>query len=205
MRFYLKSMFLKSRLYFSILSISCLLLFPVCAVQAGETNAANSADAAAAQAGESNNADAGAAQAAAKEESARAVEPDASSDYQNADGIYNLLLIGVDRRDDSWYGNSDTMVLVSFNDNKKQICLTSFLRDLVADIPQVGIRKLNAACAYGGPKLLTATMRDNYAVDIDNYAMVDFDSAESVIDALGGVDVKLSAEEAAYAGVRRHI
>ena len=66
MRFYLKSMFLKSRLYFSILSISCLLLFPVCAVQAGETNAANSADAAAAQAGESNNADAGAAQAAAK-------------------------------------------------------------------------------------------------------------------------------------------
>lgn len=198
MRSNLKGFSIKSRLYCTILLVFCLLLYPACNAHAGtegESSEAESAEAAeAAGAAE-------ASEAVEASEAAEAVDPDGSADYQNADGIYNILLIGVDRRDDSWYGNSDTMVLVTFNDNKKQICLTSFLRDLVADIPEVGVRKLNAACAYGGPKLLTATMRENYAVDIDNYAMVDFDSAEDVIDALGGVDVELSAEEADYAGV----
>ena len=168
----LKNLFLRGGLYFIILLLSCLVPFPVRGAEAG-----------------------------AVKESADTANPDFSASHRNANGIYNILLIGVDRRDDSWYGNSDTMVLVTFNDNRKQICLTSFLRDLVADIPQIGVRKLNAACAYGGPKLLTETMRENYAVDIDNYAMVDFDSAESVIDALGGVDVELTDEEAANAGV----
>ena len=30
-----------------------------------------------------------------------------------SDKVYNLMLIGVDRRDKSWNGNSDTMILIS--------------------------------------------------------------------------------------------
>lgn len=108
---------------------------------------------------------------------------------------YHILLIGVDRRDDSWTGNADVMMLVTVNFEKQTIFLTSFLRDLYADIPGVGVRKLNAACANGGAELCVETIKANYQVDIDNYAMVDFVSMREIVDALGGVDIEVSEEE----------
>lgn len=64
-------------------------------------------------------------------------------------GTYNLLLIGVDRRDTLWSGNSDVMMLITVNHDRKTIYMTSFLRNLYVNIPEVGVRKLNASCAYG--------------------------------------------------------
>lgn len=115
------------------------------------------------------------------------------------EGVYDLLLIGVDRRDDSWYGNSDVMILLTVNHDQETVYLTSFLRDLAADIPGVGVRKLNAACAYGGAKLLVQTLEENYALSIDNYAMVDFNGMIQVVDALGGIDLELTEDEVSVA------
>ncbi|MDO4620627.1 MAG: LCP family protein [Lachnospiraceae bacterium] len=112
---------------------------------------------------------------------------------------YNLLLIGIDRRDKSWNGNSDSMILVSINKSSKTIHMMSFMRDLYAYIEGHGVRKLNAACAYGGPTLLVDTIESNYKVDIDNYACVDFMDLANIIDILGGVDLEVSAEEASLA------
>ena len=80
----------------------------------------------------------------------------------NNSNVYNILLIGVDRRDKTWYGNSDSMILLSVNKDTKQIHMTSFMRDLYANIPDVGVKKLNAACAYGGGPLVVRTIEDNY-------------------------------------------
>lgn len=110
-------------------------------------------------------------------------------------GTYNLLLIGVDRRDTSWSGNSDVMMLITVNHDKKTIYMTSFLRDLYANIPGVGVRKLNASCAYGGAELCVETIRSNYGVEIDNYAMVDFNAMIDIVDALGGVELELTDDE----------
>ena len=103
----------------------------------------------------------------------------------NNNNVYNILLIGVDRRDKTWYGNSDSMILLSVNKDTKQIHMTSFMRDLYANIPDVGVKKLNAACAYGGGPLVVRTIEDNYKLPIDNYASVDFDSMIDIIDAVG--------------------
>ena len=111
------------------------------------------------------------------------------------DGIYNVLLIGSDRRDDTWNGNSDCMILVTFNEHAKKIFLTSFMRDLYADIPGIGVRKLNAAFANGGGPLLVDTLESNYGVSIDNYVSVDFSSTANIIDLIGGVDVTVHPEE----------
>lgn len=108
---------------------------------------------------------------------------------------YNILLLGVDRRDQSWNGNSDVVLLVTVNKEKRTVYLTSFLRDLYADIPGIGVRKLNAACANGGPELTVQTLEENYHVEIDNYAMVDFNAMIDVIDALGGVDLEIDEDE----------
>ena len=91
-------------------------------------------------------------------------------------GTYSILLIGSDRRSDNWYGNSDAMILMTLNSNTKKMYMVSFMRDLYADIPGVGVRKLNAAHANGGGPLLVETIESNYGVSIDNYASVDFES-----------------------------
>lgn len=117
----------------------------------------------------------------------------------SSNGIYNLLLAGVDRRDDSWYGNSDSMILLSVNTNTKKIHMISFMRDLYADIDGYGINKLNAACAIGGCPLLVSTIEKNYGVQINNYASVDFQSMRKIIDLFGGIDLTMSDDEAAVA------
>ena len=111
--------------------------------------------------------------------------------------VYNILLIGSDTRN-GWYGNSDSMILASINSQTKTIYMTSFMRDLYANIPNVGIRKLNSAYAVGGGPLLVSTIESNYRVDIDNYASVDFSSMANIIDLVGGVDLEVSTQEAGY-------
>ncbi len=113
--------------------------------------------------------------------------------------IYNLLLIGVDRRDASWNGNSDSMILMTLNNKTKKIRMTSLMRDLYADIPGIGVRKLNNAYAVGGGPLLLETIEKNYRVNIDNYAAVDFVSMSKIIDILGGVTITVNDEEARLA------
>ena len=70
-------------------------------------------------------------------------------DVYYSDKVYNLMLIGVDRRDKSWNGNSDTMILISINYDKQKVTMTSFMRDTWVNIPGVGMRKMNAAFAIG--------------------------------------------------------
>ena len=96
--------------------------------------------------------------------------------------VYNILLIGSDTRN-GWYGNSDSMILASINSQTKTIYMTSFMRDLYANIPNVGIRKLNSAYAVGGGPLLVS---------------VDFSSMANIIDLVGGVDLEVSTQEAGY-------
>lgn len=110
--------------------------------------------------------------------------------------LYNILLIGSDHRDDSWNGNSDVMILVTIDQEEKRMVMTSFMRDLYADIPEYGVHKLNYAFAAGGGDKLEETLEDNYQIEIDNYAVVDFEDMAAIIDIIGGVEIEVSDAEA---------
>ena len=107
----------------------------------------------------------------------------------------NILLIGTDHRDDSWNGNSDVMILTTIHPEEQKIQMTSFMRDLYADIPGQGVHKLNYAFAAGGSRLLEETLEDNYEIEIDNYAVVDFESMAEIVDIVGGVEMEISDDE----------
>lgn len=109
--------------------------------------------------------------------------------------LYNILLIGSDHRDDSWNGNSDVMILVTIDQEEKRMVMTSFMRDLYADIPEYGVHKLNYAFAAGGGDKLEETLEDNYQIEIDNYAVVDFEDMAAIIDIIGGVEIEVSDAE----------
>ncbi len=117
--------------------------------------------------------------------------------------VYNILLIGVDQRREGGYANSDSMILLSLNKDTRRILMISFMRDLYCNIEGVGVRKLNAAHAIGGPDLLVKTIEDNYKVDIDNYAKVNFFTMIDLVEKVGGIELDITEEELPY--VNRYV
>ena len=135
------------------------------------------------------------------EEEMRRLQSEAEEREKNRSDIVHLMLVGVDRRAANWNGNSDTMILLSINRTKKTMTLTSFMRDSAANIPGIGVRKLNHAFAVGGGPLLLQTLQSNYQIPVSNYAWIDFDGMVTVVDLLGGIDIYLTVAEAKYVGI----
>jgi LCP family protein required for cell wall assembly len=67
--------------------------------------------------------------------------------------------------------------------------LMSIPRDSIVPIPGHGTTKINAAFAYGGPKLLTKTIEQNTGIRIDDYIEVGFGGFVNVVDAVGGIRI----------------
>lgn len=72
-----------------------------------------------------------------------------------------------------------------------QPALVSVPRDSFVEIPGEGSNKINAAYAFGGPKLLTRTVEHNTGLRIDEYVEVGFGGFVNVINAIGGVEMCL--------------
>lgn len=112
--------------------------------------------------------------------------------------IINIMLIGQDARPGEDRARSDSMILVSINKTQKNIHLTSFMRDLYVQIPGYLDDRINVSYRYGGTELLNETLKQNFGVQVDGNAVVNFDQFQTIIDILGGIDVEMDAEEAWY-------
>jgi len=116
--------------------------------------------------------------------------------------VFNVLLVGKD--DDDGYGSagrSDSMMLVSVNKKTRQITMLSFLRDSYCYFNIDGreyYHRLNSAFYYGGAAGLMETLTRLYKIRVDRYVTVDFQSFPKLIDALGGVTVDVTEQEARY-------
>lgn len=129
-----------------------------------------------------------------------ATAPGTPGNKNNAD-IVNYLIIGSDRRQRGYYGNSDVMLLASINRTTHKIHLISFMRAMYVRIE--GTKStfngmLNWAYSMEGPKLCVETIEKNFGITIDHYVTVDFTSFIKIIDALGGIEVDLTDKEAWY-------
>lgn len=114
------------------------------------------------------------------------------------DGVFNIMLIGEDRRPGEKRQRSDSMILCSFNTNKNTLSMISFLRDTYVAIPGHSPAKMNAAYQYGGVSLLDQTMAMNFGVHVDANIVINFDGFIKIIDMLGGVDITLTQKESEY-------
>lgn len=125
-------------------------------------------------------------------------ERNRTEDAMSSSSVSNILVIGTDSRDiESDRGRSDSIILLSINSKENVIYMTSFLRDVYVYInDSYGSGKLNAAYSYGGPELLMDTIESNYSIKIDDYVIVSFAACAAVIDAVGGVEITLSDDEA---------
>lgn len=110
--------------------------------------------------------------------------------------VVNIALFGIDKRANEKVGRSDTVMVLSLDGVHKKIKLTSVLRDSRVNIDGHGKDKLCHAYAYGGPELAVKMLNKNFNLDIMNYVTVDFSQMVNVINAVDGVDIELSNEEA---------
>ncbi len=103
----------------------------------------------------------------------------------------NILLLGSDSRgkDLRANGRADVIQLMHISSDKRSIQFIHFPRDLYVDIPSRGENKINAAYAFGGPKLLVSTLQNLLDVRIDHVAQIGFDGFTSLTDAMGGVEL----------------
>lgn len=137
-----------------------------------------------------------------EEEIGTSFEEDANVESDNitqqtdlAKDVFSVLLIGVDSRQDTYTGRSDSQILVSINQKNKKLVICSILRDCYVAIPGHGNNRINAAYAYGGTSLLTQTIKSNFGIPVDRVAVVNFKVVADFIDAVGGVDINVSQEE----------
>ena len=101
------------------------------------------------------------------------------TDVISATKPMTILLMGVDTgsgsREDTWVGNSDTMILMSVNPKTKKTVMMSLERDILTQIDENGQTveaKLNAAYANGGSELAISTIEGLMNIHIDRYMMI---------------------------------
>ncbi|MFD1416107.1 LCP family protein [Oceanobacillus jeddahense] len=117
-------------------------------------------------------------------------------------GEINILLIGSDTRGEE-NGLSDTIMIAHYNQDTHDIKLVSIMRDTYVEIPGHGMQKINAAFAFDGPELLRQTLKQNFDIDLNYYAVVDFEGFSKITDIIApdGIEVDIPHQMSENIGV----
>lgn len=106
--------------------------------------------------------------------------------------IWNLLLVGTDKRPGWQSSRADTVIFASLNFETKKAYLLSIPRDSRVAIPGRGLDKINHAWAFGKAPLLIKAVQNFLGLPVNYFLQVDFASFEKTVDAIGGVDFPVS-------------
>jgi LCP family protein required for cell wall assembly len=82
---------------------------------------------------------------------------------------------------------TDTIVLV--HTGSGPTLTMSIPRDSLVPIPGYGTTKINAAFAYGGPKLLVQTVEQDTGIHIDHYVEIGLGGFVNIVDSVGGITI----------------
>ncbi|MBT2655842.1 LCP family protein [Bacillus sp. ISL-18] len=121
-----------------------------------------------------------------------------NADFQGAEpkfGEINILLIGSDSRGED-HARSDSLMIAHYNQHTHDFRIASIMRDTYVNVPGHGKQKINAAFAYGGPELMRKTIKENFNVDVNYYAMIDFEGFSKLVDMVApeGIEVDIPYE-----------
>lgn len=127
-------------------------------------------------------------------------------------GIVNIALFGVDsRKQNSFTGMADSVMVLSINKELKTVKIISIMRDtLVPIIDENGnfkkYGKINSAYALGksdvtkSAQIAVNTLNETYDLDISDYVVVNFYGMVEIIDAVGGINATITEDELTIKG-----
>ena len=118
----------------------------------------------------------------------------------------HYLLVGVDGWGVNEEGSarSDAIILTSLDYDRDRITFTSFARDSIVNPSyRKGTVKLNTLVRSAeGEHALIDYLEEAFGIPIGGYFVINFSGAVDVIDAVGGITVELTEDEAVY--LRHH-
>nr|WP_062335342.1 LCP family protein [Herbidospora sakaeratensis] len=134
--------------------------------------------------------------------SGRITSVDAGTAGSATRGAMNILLVGVDKRDDlsrrqqnqlhlgrEVGQRTDTMMVVHVSEDHKKVTVVSLPRDTWTEIPGQGSHKINSAYQFGGAKLAVRAVQQATGMRINHYVEVNVLGFIDVVDSLGGITV----------------
>ena len=128
------------------------------------------------------------------------------SGHKTPSGATNILILGTDQRDFQTTGDarSDSIIVMQVNAKDNKVKLVSFMRDTLVYQPGVSQygadTKINVAYNIGeqdnhqGAEYMREVLKKNFDIDIQYYALVNFNSFATVIDSLYPMGVKIDAK-----------
>lgn len=109
----------------------------------------------------------------------------------------NIVLLGTDQRPGQSNWRTDTLILLTINQQEKTVGMLTIPRDLYVNIPAVGKQRINTADFYGyyyhypggGPNLIKTTIEQNLGVRVHYFVRGGFEAFRQAIDILDGIQV----------------
>ncbi|MCP3028041.1 LCP family protein [Halobacillus sp. A5] len=102
----------------------------------------------------------------------------------------NILLLGVDEREND-RGRSDTMIVLTLDPDNEKMQMISIPRDTEAEIAGDGrVTRINHAYAYGGSNMSVDTVENFLDIEIDYFSRVNMEGLAQLVDAVDGITVE---------------
>nr|WP_296834545.1 LCP family protein [uncultured Marvinbryantia sp.] len=113
-------------------------------------------------------------------------------------GYWNIALYGTDNRDKNTNGQSDAIMVASINLDTNDVKLVSVYRDTYLDDTTGSYGKATDIYAAGGPARSINMLNKNLDLDITDYVTVNMNVLADVVDAIGGIDIEITEDEATW-------
>lgn len=137
----------------------------------------------------------------AEEREPRAIHP---LDYDRmpdpVQGQHHYLLACID----NWEGNArklsntDGVILVTLDTVNKRVLFTTLSREMLVKRPDGGIGRFTYIAKNFGPEALCKVVSTHFGVKVDKYLIFSMDNVQTIIDAMGGVEITVTDAEADY-------
>ena len=129
---------------------------------------------------------------------------DATGEIYKDKRFLNILLIGTDEHTENFSENArgDSCMIMSVGKKDGSLKLASLERGMGMPILDGKYKGqydwLTHTFRYGGADLMMREVRECFKVDVERYIRVNFATFKKGIEAVGGIDIELTAAEAGY-------
>ncbi|MGB7538672.1 MAG: LCP family protein [Anaerolineales bacterium] len=110
-----------------------------------------------------------------------------------------IALLGIDKSETAGAYRTDAIMILYLNRERNLAAVISFPRDLYVYIPAYGMQRINIAFGQGKElhypggsfALFRDTMKYNFGLQVDHYALMNFQGFKDMVDRLDGIDVQV--------------
>ena len=114
-------------------------------------------------------------------------------------GSRTYLVLGMDNYGSlNETGRSDVILLAHVDFTRTKITAVTFTRDMFIENEKGRLTKINTVVRNSDEQTLCDLLYQNFGVKVDGWFRVNFTSVIELVDAIGGAQVELTAEEARY-------